>query len=239
MANLVDPIRAYDLLAPDFERISNARHSYLNAVEQLVCAYLPDGAQTMLDIGSGDGRRALRIAERTCIQHLTLLEPSHRMRAKHLPVARSLDLRAEQLDQLAPSFDAVTCLWNVIGHVFPAAARTTALQQIARLLSARGVAFLDVAHRYNMRHYGLPRTAARMLMDTVRPSPGADVCATFRVGGRTVSTPGHVFTRTEMNAMFKTANLKIVAEITVDYQSGEICRCPWDGHLLYILERAK
>src|SRR5215813_4612742 len=75
------PVVAYDLLAPHYDSILATRKRYLSAIEEIVVAHSA-GAQSFLDVGSGSGVRALRIARATGIDDVVLLEPSARMRAQ-------------------------------------------------------------------------------------------------------------------------------------------------------------
>src|SRR5689334_2854001 len=55
------PIAAYDAFAPYYSAYASTRASYLQKIEDLVIAHAPAGA-SLLDVGAGDGNRALRIA---------------------------------------------------------------------------------------------------------------------------------------------------------------------------------
>lgn len=187
---------------------------------------MPQGSRSLLDVGTGDGVRARRIAAAAAIRDLTLLEPSPAMRNLWSGQAKGWAIRAEELSQKDGVFDVVTCLWNVLGHIFPAENRVEVLRQFARLLSRSGVAFVDVNHRYNIRHYGI--------LPNVR---NGDVLVRWRVGDEECVTKGHVFTHGEIRRLMKQAGLSIRRVISVDYESGEIRRCKFNGNLLYILSR--
>jgi hypothetical protein len=55
---LLDPVAAYDLVAPVYARLAEQRKAYLDAVDRLIVARIPAGTRSMLDAGSGDGSRA-------------------------------------------------------------------------------------------------------------------------------------------------------------------------------------
>ena len=59
-------------------------------------------------------------------------------------------MRAEDLHLVQAEFDIITCLWNVLGHIFPFARRIEVLRKFARLLSPQGKLFIDVSHRYTL-----------------------------------------------------------------------------------------
>jgi 2-polyprenyl-3-methyl-5-hydroxy-6-metoxy-1,4-benzoquinol methylase len=231
----MDQPAAYDRIAPIFAELSQQRRRYLRAIEGLIVAQIPPGSGTLLDVGAGDGSRSRQIAESAGIAELTLIEPS-------LPMQRGgsgfQTLRAEDLHLLQPPFDVILCLWNVLGHVFPAGSRAEVLRQFARLLSSRGRAFLDVNHRYNARHYGAIPTALRFLRDRVAWSEtNGDVAVTWDVHGAPCTMMGHVFTHPEMVALCRAAGLRIEQKLVIDYATGQRRQRDWEGQLLYVLSR--
>ena len=233
---LLDPAAAYDLVAPVYDRLSRQRAAYLGAVDRLVIGEIPPGSRSLLDIGAGNGARATRIAAAAGLRDLVLVEPSRGMRSRCPAQAEIWAMRAEDLHRKQGSFDAITCLWNVLGHVLPAAARLEALRQFGRLASPGGRIFIDVNHRYNARHYGLLATAARYLRDRISGDDArGDVTVTWNIEGHPVSTTGHVFTHREFALLAETAGLRIEKRFVVDYASGQLRRRSSAGHLLYVL----
>jgi SAM-dependent methyltransferase len=234
----LDPVDAYDRIAPVYARIAARRAAYLGAVDRLILAHVPAGARTMLDVGAADGARAARIAQAAAIDELTLLEPSAAMRAQCPAGATLWTLRAEQLGSREGRFDLITCLWNVLGHIFPAPARGEALRQCARLVAPGGRICVDVSHRYNARHYGAAATLARFLRDRLAPGEtNGDVTVNWDVDGTRCTTSGHVFTHREFAALARSARLRIERRYAVDYATGALRRCGFEGNLLYVLKR--
>lgn len=232
----LDPVAAYDVVAPDFHCLVSACRPYLDGVDRLILANLPLGAASLLDIGAGDARRAHGIAKAAGIAGPVLLEPSHGMRQASFTPQGYLNLRAEQLNLLTGKFDIILCLWNVFGHILPEAARLEALRQIKRLLTPNGRLFLDVNHRYNARRYGWRNTLARFLYDTLRANErNGDVVAAWNLGGRETRVRGHVFTDKELQKLIRAAGLAIDHRFVVDYTTGQLCPHPTQGNLLYII----
>src|SRR4029077_1527965 len=93
----VDPVPAYDRIAPVFSRLAEQRKPYLDRIDQLVLSAIPPGARSMLDVGSGDGSRARRIAQSQGISELVLLEPSLAMQGNVAANAKVWTMRAEEL----------------------------------------------------------------------------------------------------------------------------------------------
>lgn len=239
MGKNLNPAQAYDKLAPQFDKVSDRRRPYLNAVERLIISEIPPGSHSLLDVGAGDGTRAARIAQSADISRLVLLEPSAGMRKHWPPDVGGWPIEAQQLAEKQGSFDVITCLWNTLGHIFPADSRVEVLKQCRRLLSPQGRIFVDVNYRYNARHYGLFRTIARLLRDIVRPSvTNGDVPVSWDVNGTLYTTKGHVFTRREFERMAQAAGLVISQQFTVDYGTGKLCRSHLSGNPLYLLRRA-
>lgn len=233
---MLDPVTAYDRLAPVYARVADERRAYLDAVERVIVAEVPPGSRSLLDVGAGDGARSFHIARATGMQDLVLLEPSAAMRS-HCPAEATVwAMRAEDLHSRQGSFDVITCLWNVLGHIFPRAARVEVLRQFGRLAAPAGRIFIDVNHRYNARHYGAAATAVRFLRDRVAPGDrNGDVTVTWDIKGSPCVTSGHVFTQAEFARVARAAGLSIEKRFVIDYSSGEVRRRSWEGNLLYVL----
>lgn len=233
---VLDPVAAYDRIAPAFARLAERRKAYLNRVDQLVISQIPAACHSLLDVGAGDGTRARRIAQAAGLQEPVLLEPSAGMRTNWPAQDQARAMRAEDLHQEQGRFDVITCLWNVLGHIGPAASRLEVLRQFARLVSPEGRVFLDVNHRYNARHFGAVPTALRFFRDRV--SPGGDVVVAWSVDGTQVRTTGHVFTHREVRSLSRQAGLTIEKRFVVDYGTGQLRRWSFEGNLLYVLRQA-
>ncbi len=227
---------AYDRIAPVYARLSEQRKSYLDRIDRLVVSEIPPGSRSLLDIGSGDGTRARRIAQARGIAELVLLEPSRAMQGSGLADTTFWTMRAEELHSVQAEFDVITCLWNVLGHIFPLASRMEVLRQFARLVSPHGKIFVDVNHRYNARHYGPLQTALRFLRDGVSwDEKNGDVVVAWQVDGTRCTTMGHVFTDKEFRSVALAAGLSVEKAFVVDYGTGELRRWSWGGNLLYVL----
>lgn len=236
MPELLDPVSAYDRIAPQFASVAGPRRAYLERIDRLIVLAIPRGSRSMLDVGAGEGERGLRIACEAGLREVTLLEPSAGMRSKWPPDVRGLAIRAEELSSVTGNFDVILCLWNVIGHVFPAAKRVEVLRQVARLASAGGKIFIDFNQRYNVRQYGFWPTLWRWLYDEIRPSErNGDVTVAWTIGGVDCVTRGHVFTSREVARLITAAGLQIEHKYVVDYATGELCRRGFQGNPLYVL----
>jgi 2-polyprenyl-3-methyl-5-hydroxy-6-metoxy-1,4-benzoquinol methylase len=241
---ILDPVAAYEQIAPFFSRLAERRRRYLESVDAHVVARVPRGSQSLLDVGAGDGKRTMRIAAKSGIRQVVLLEPSFAMSRSVAGTAEVWRIRAEALPEQADAvasrrFDVITCLWNVLGHIRPAAMRAGVMQQLARTLSPEGLLFLDVNYRYNLRAYGALPTAARFLYDMVRPGEqNGDVTVTWEWKEVRYHTYGHFFTHSEVMTLAHNASLALVQRVVIDYGSGQTRRFGWEGSLLYVFRRS-
>ena len=246
-----DPVAAYDRLAAHYTDLTRRRESYLRSVEREIISRIPAPSWSLLDVGAGDGTRALRIASQSGIERMVLVEPSREMASKSLEPAEVWPVRAENLTpgcaenvgtaeggcpcMITERFDVITCLWNVLGHIPTAEKRQHALSTIARLLSPSGRFFLDVNHRYNLRSYGVLPTSRRWIHDRfVTNQKNGDVTAHWSFSDVNVSTYGHVFTHREVMGLADAVGLNLEGRLVIDYSDGRACRFSFQGNLLYI-----
>lgn len=241
----LDPVAAYDRIAPVFATLAAERKLYLDSIDRIVTAEIAPGTRSLLDVGAGDGARSRRIAQSRRISKLVLLEPSVAMQRNGTrdtgavdPTTRSI--RAEDLHLLEGEFEIITCLWNVLGHISKPADRLQVLRQFARLLSPGGKILIDLNHRYNARQYGMLPTALRFLHDCfVQGEKNGDVMVSWNIAGTQCTTTGHVFTHREVQRLCRSAGLHIEKTFVVDYVTGQLRKWRFEGHLLYILRPAR
>jgi SAM-dependent methyltransferase len=259
-----DPVAAYDRLAAHYADLSHRRELYLRGVEREIISRIPKGSRSLLDVGAGDGIRALRIASQMRIERVVLVEPSKEMASRSGKLAEVWPVRAEDLlldtadenrracgpgtdegvrphtilsNSITERFDIITCLWNVLGHIPTEAKRLSALTAIAGLLAPQGLFFLDVNHRYNVSSYGVLPTSARWIHDLFSPGEtNGDVLANWGEAG--ISTYGHVFTHSEIMRLCGAARLDLEERLVIDYDDGRIRRFAFEGNLLYIFRRS-
>ncbi len=232
----LDAIAAYDRIAPIFLELSHRRRAYLNAVDTQIVNRVPKQAKSLLDVGAGDGRRALKIAQAFGIRKIFLAEPSSAMRALIPDGFETWDATMQDLPRGGQRFDCILCLWNVLGHVRLSEERVVALQNLAQCCSDSGVVFLDVLNRYNIPELGVATVAGRWLRDTLLPSENnGDVNVTWNAHGDVVHTQGHVFTEKEMARLFEAAGLSVTERIVLSYRTGKRQRWMTSGNPLYVL----
>lgn len=229
----VPPIAAYDAFAPYYTTYAEIRRHYLKKVEAIVIQHIYN-AQSLLDVGAGDGSRTLRIAGAANIARPVLLEPSAGMRARCGQACETWPFGALEIPNECPQFEAITCLWNVLGHIQETEQRVLVLSKLKNLLLPGGRMFLDVTHRYNAACYGWGRTLFRAVGDLlIRTDRRGDVLVSWQAGEKMIRTYGHVFTHTEMKRLFAEAGLRIQERWVINYESGRECKLALLGNLLY------
>jgi SAM-dependent methyltransferase len=233
---VIDAVTAYDALAPYYKAISAARSPYLEAVERIVSTYAR-GAGSLLDIGAGDAMRTCVIAESAGISRIVAVEPSAAMRAQCMQEVQFWECSAAELPETDLEFDLIICLWNVLGHVRTTEERLLTLARARKLLGPGGMMFVDVNHRYNAVVHGWVRTMWHMLYDFFSWSDtNGDVVVSWKIGSLPICTHGHLFTQKELKILFRSAGLSVRDEWVLNYRTGETCKSPLHGSLLYRLE---
>lgn len=234
----LSPIAAYDAFAPFYSAYANTRAPYLRKVEDVVIAHAPS-AGSLLDVGAGDGSRALRITQAAKLARVVLLEPSAGMRAQCPQGVEVWPDSASEIPDSGLQFDVITCLWNVLGHLEGPQQRASALVQFRKMLSSQGKVFLDVSYRYNAESYGWGMTFLRMAGDFfLRSEKRGNVAVTWKAGEQMIHTTGHVFTHREIKRLVHSAGLKVLRRWIISYETGRESKLPIRGHLLYQLARA-
>jgi SAM-dependent methyltransferase len=230
----------YDALAPHYRKYSENRGEYLQAIDDIIISRIPEHASSLLDVGAGDGYRAVKIAQACGIDTIVLAEPSTSMveKCRMLPVTDVWQVGAEHLSEREERFDVILCLWNVLGHIQGHAMRIEALENMKRLLSENGLLLFDVNNRYNARAYGWLPTIQRMLYDSLHSSEqNGDVSFEWHIGEKAIPAMGHFFTPKEAETLVQAAGLVARRRYVVEYATGTIRPSVYEGQLLYELVR--
>lgn len=228
----------YDALAPDHRQYAQRRAAYCDAVDRCIAGWLPARVSSMLDVGSGDGLRAVRLATRLGVDTLVLSDPSAPMReqcrANH--AGDVWDCAAESLPLAHRAFDVVTCLWNVLGAIDTPEGHLAALRGMRKCLTPSSRLYLDVHNRYNAAAAGVPRVLARRMRDVLAPGPANGVVSfTWEVEGQRIPSRGYLFAERELRALFAQAGLRPIEQAFVHYDTGARCG-PWSGQMVFALE---
>jgi 2-polyprenyl-3-methyl-5-hydroxy-6-metoxy-1,4-benzoquinol methylase len=233
-----DSARPYDALAPHYREYASTRSAYLDAVDRFVAERVPAGSVSLLDVGAGDGIRAMAIARAQGISEVILCEPSSEMakRCQMLGPSQVWEFPAETIPDTNLRFDVITCLWNVLGHLEGSAARLRALCRIRALIRPHGRLFIDVNNRHNAAAYGWLRVLGRIVLDAVSPDERrGDAQFDWQIAGRLFPAMGHLFTPAEARGLFERTGFRLLEWTAIDYANGKRSRSPFMGQLVYML----
>jgi 2-polyprenyl-3-methyl-5-hydroxy-6-metoxy-1,4-benzoquinol methylase len=230
----------YDALAPHYREYANKKTAYLTAVDRLLLEYAPSKPESMLDVGSGDGVRAMTLARQLGIATIVLSDSSAEMaeRCRMLAPSEVWQTAAEDLLETEKRFDVITSLWNVLGHLPGRASRAKALIRMKSLLSDRGMIFFDVNNRHNAAAYGWFRVFGRIVIDAVLPDERrGDASFDWKIGDKVFPAMGHLFTPREIEGIIRESGLRIRERMVVDYTTGKTSRSPLRGQLVYMVAK--
>ena len=72
----------YNALASHYREYSDKKSAYISAVDRFMLDHTPDGAKSILDVGSGDGVRGMSLAKQMGINYIVLNDVSENMIAR-------------------------------------------------------------------------------------------------------------------------------------------------------------
>lgn len=234
----------YNALAPYYKHYSENKSRYLRVIDELVLTNLPQHTRRILDVGCGDGIRGNQLFKRSGAAELWMMDSSEKMYKKALAFQEEHEkiLKLDILEKVAddiPSdyFDAVWCLWNVLGHITNYADRVTAIRAVKRMLRSGGRLLLDVSNRYNVSYYGPKIVGGNMWNDFVRPNPdNGTVEYTIHVDGADIDSYCHFFNPNEIPHICEEVGLNTLLSVYVDYSTGQVTD-RWRGHIFYSIEK--
>ena len=229
----------YSRFAKSYAQYATTKQAYLSSVNTFI-KQEAGTVKTMVDVGSGDGKRSKEIANLLGIDNFTLIDNSDGMvnLSKNIPGATILkdDISNAEF-KLENKYDVVLCLWNVLGHiVFDR--RVTALKNLVSLVNDKGVIFLDVNNRYNAVHYGIKATLKNICKDILTPKiSNGDFELNINTDQGQINTIVHIFNPNETKHLFKLAGLKVLKTEIINYKTGEEKSNFWSGQLIYKLAK--
>ena len=228
----------YDSLAPYYRDYAEKKTAYLSAVDRFILDYASSLPSSMLDVGSGDGVRAMALAKKLGVSSVVLSDYSPEMaaRCRVLGPRDVWQTAAQDLPETDRRFDIITCLWNVLGHLPDRDSRIKALARMKALLSDQGIIFFDVNNRHNAVAYGWIKIICRIVVDSLQPDDRrGDTSFDWKIGEKVFPAMGHLFTPEEIESIIRESGLQIRERIAVDYTSGAVSRSPLKGQLVYRL----
>lgn len=235
--------KLYDAFAPDYASYSQKRKAYLNAINKLVLGAEFIERKNMLDIGCGDGMRGFKLFKIMKFARIDFIDNSKEMvklcEQNTKQSARQVDITGKDLGAFDRKYDAITCLWNVLGHIPTHKKRLQALKNMNKLLEKNGRIFLDVSNRFNVNHYGIDAVMKNIKQDLVKTAEkNGDLHYEIEVRKNVkIKTSSHFFSPFEMEDLISDAGLHVQKTYYIDYATGKILKNFFGGQLFYILSK--
>jgi SAM-dependent methyltransferase len=194
----------------------------------------------MIDVGSGDGKRGRLISDIFGLTRFTAVDNSDGMIEELRKIEEAEVIYADISDEsfrINRKHDLVLFLWNVLGHV-PTDKQKIALTNLANIVEANGVIFLDVNNRYNIKHYGFRSVIKNAFKDIIkRDKANGDFPLFLKTDKGEIETVVHIFNPLEIKKLIKSAGLEIQKMVVVDYSNGKIGRNIFSGQLVFKLKK--
>jgi len=229
----------YTQFSGSYSKYSATRQAYLSAVNDFIKRET-GFTKTIVDVGSGDGKRSKLISDSLNNKSLTLIDNSTGM----IDLARSIPNAVVVKEDISSTefksenkYDTVLCLWNVLGHI-SSEKRDTALRNLASLVNNHGAIFLDVNNRYNISHYGIKNVLKNICKDIFIPKKSnGDFELNIDTDSGKINTTVHIFNPYEMERLLKSTGLTILKREVINYDTGETKDNFWSGQLVYKLTK--
>ena len=233
----------YDHLAPSYREYAEGKRAYIDGVDKFIRQRVEDKIKSYLDVGSGDGVRAMKIAGELNIENenIVLMDSSLEMveRCKEKNPAQVWHMDTGKSSEKTEKFDLVTCLWNVLGHIDLREKRVEALGNMKNLLSDDGFIFFDVNNRHNAPAYGRLKVLGRVIIDKIMfDEKRGDASFMWNINGVEIPAKGHLFVPSEMLSIIRESGLKVVDYATVNYATGKISKSFFGGQMVFKLSKS-
>jgi 2-polyprenyl-3-methyl-5-hydroxy-6-metoxy-1,4-benzoquinol methylase len=226
----------YNNLSETYDAETTRRQKYLDRVD----AYILDSCNNInienyLDIGSGDGRRSMKIAEKLKVKaNIFLVDNSEKMSDKTIKNEKVsiYNISANDLNTNL-KFNLITCLWNVLGH-FPNKQNILDLfKKIDHLLSDDGCFIFDVNNRYNISQYGKESVAENIRLDYIKDENSG----WFELNKGKDSTKVYIHSPFDIHDYLKGTDLFIKEVLYIDYNTGLLRPSFLGGQLVYKIQK--
>ena len=230
----------YTLFARTYASYSASKVAYISSVNEFI--YKESALlSSLVDVGSGDGKRGKVIANKLNISDVTFIDNSDGMftLARQIPDVRVIkDDITRKYFATERAYGLVLCLWNVLGHIDTVEGRKNAISNLSKLLTNDGVLIIDVNNRYNCRHYGKMAVAVNIMKDIFTPNDRrGDFDLNINISSGAIKTKVHVFNPREIRNLISSAGLRVERMQVVNYDTGENERRFWNGQLVYKIRK--
>ncbi len=227
----------YNDIASNYNNFLIDKDLYLRAVEREICK--TDNIKSYLDIACGDATRSLRIVEVIKPDKVVLIDESKHM-IERARFKKNLDLELVNMDffdyHSKITFDMITCLWNVFGHLVDKNQRLNFLIKIHSLMSNNGVLFIDINNRYNIDYYGFKN----VFLNIVKNILGVKNVGSYNLkASNGLISKVYIHKPNEFDKLINLAGFQIIEKKYFNYETGAEVDSSWRGQIFYKLTKKK
>lgn len=228
----INSAQYYDSIADEYVRVREKRNIYLHKIDSMIIEDFYMKAKSILDVGSGDGARGMKIFQSINADEICMVEESKEM-VKNIERDERINvyLGSIQTFQSQQNFDLILCLWNVLGHVNTFDERIRILKRLKNYLSTDGVIAIDFNNRHNYKHYGIVNVFRNLLKSVFMKEPGW-----FDIKNHDINTKVYIHSFFEIKHMVSLAGLRVKSLRIVDYDNGDEYRNLFKGQFLFYLQ---
>lgn len=240
----------FDALADQYDTYSSVRNKYLLAINRFIVRRIKQEGLIngkILDIGCGTGTRAKAIFSAMPKIEVYGSDISTKMLAIASTKGLSGLIRCDMsfLPFQNESFDAITCLFNVIGYLGIHAQRVKAFQEFNRVLRSNGLLFVDFMNRW---HLGEGLNFRRSILVTwmiyIRSlfpdfQNQGNQYFNLTLNGKNITGFVHGFSHREIQGLLSEGKFNIVDDLVIGYDSGELKRHRWQGQYFFIARKTQ
>lgn len=190
-------------------------------------------ADSLLDIGTGDGTRLARIIENFSGITTVAIEESPSMYSiaqQNLKNVRLINSEFVASGLPQNSFSHITALWNVLGHVEN---RQLFLKSVYQSLKTNGLFLLDVNNRYNIKEYGIRSAFNNLRNNFCSPA----IANRYKLRCSDVEAEVFIYSKQELIRELKEAGFLIMKMLYVNYNNGHTEKFPIFGQLFCVARR--
>ena len=226
----------YDNIATNYHMEALAKMNYLNAVDNYIIKTMTDEKiNGFMDVGTGDGRRALKLINYFKItSNIVLVDDSKEM-LEQMELDDNIILFSDNVINYKSTqrFSLITCLWNVLGHFPSVEDRIDFFKLVEEHLRPGGVFIYDVNNRYNIAHYGSESVANNIIKD--RYNNANSGWFDLATGGN--KTKVYIHSPFDIENYIKPTHLTLEETVYIDYTTGVLKSNFLEGQLVYKLRK--
>lgn len=240
----------FDSLATQYDVKSSARAKYLSAINMLILRKIREENKIsgkVLDVGCGTGTRAKAIFSALPMIEIYGSDISLKMltiaKTKNLAGLVHSDMRS--LPFKDESFEAITCLFNVIGYLSAPTQRIRAFREFYRVLKSSGLLFIDFMNRWHLGE-GLSFrrsifTASGMYIRSLFPDleNRGNLFFNLSLNNRRIRGFVHGFSHGEIWRLLSKSGFDVVDSLIIGYDSGDIKRHRWQGQYFFVARKTQ